>query len=110
MFFLNGSENILSGFVKAGIWPINRSIIPASEFSPSLVTDRLEIANASTGNAGSTKDFILNSNINLAIRSSVETFCDKPSTSGDANTIGKEILIPSVTRSEMFFWYYPAIS
>ncbi|KZS04904.1 Uncharacterized protein APZ42_032043 [Daphnia magna] len=104
MFFLNGSENILSGFVKAGIWPINRSIIPASEFSPSLVTDRLEIANASTGNAGSTKDFILNSNINLAIRSSVETFCDKPSTSG------KEILIPSVTRSEMFFWYYPAIS
>ncbi|KZS02388.1 Uncharacterized protein APZ42_000591, partial [Daphnia magna] len=33
-------ENILSGFAKADILPFNRSIIPASEFSPSLVTDR----------------------------------------------------------------------
>ncbi|KAK4021417.1 hypothetical protein OUZ56_003334 [Daphnia magna] len=51
------------------------------------------------GNAGSTKDVIWNSNINLPTRSSVETLCDKPSTSGDAS---KEILAPSVTRSEMF--------
>ncbi|KAI9550689.1 hypothetical protein GHT06_006128 [Daphnia sinensis] len=36
----NVSKNILSGFAKAGIWPFTRSIIPASVFSPGLVTDR----------------------------------------------------------------------